>query len=229
MMELKVKIREKFGRKTKSLRKKGLIPAILYGEGIKNTPLEVSEKEFEKIYQQAGESSLILLEIEGENSKKIEVLIHDLDRDPLTGKILHVDFYHPSAKKEVTAEIPIVFKGTSPAVKEMGGILVKEIQQVEVKGLPQNLPREITVNIDCLKTFDDKIQIKDLKVPQGVKILRESEEIVANVVPPRKEEEEVIPPPEEEKVEEKAEEKIEEKPSQETGEKKEEVKEKIND
>ena len=204
MIELKAQIRDKFGQKTKSLRKQGIIPAVLYGAGIKNIPLQVDEKEFGRVFQEAGESSLISLEVEGKN-KKVQVLIHDIARDPLTGKILHVDFYHPSAKKEVEAEIPLVFEGEAPAVKDLGGTLVREIQTIEAKGLAQNLPREIKVDIGGLKTFEDRILIKDLKVPEGVKILREPEEIVALVTPPEKEEEEK--PVEEEKP---AEEKVEE-------------------
>ncbi len=200
MMELKAKIRDKFGRKTNSLRKQGVLPAVLYGEGVKNLSLGVAEKEFEKIYQEAGESSLVTLEVDTKPAKKIQVLIHDTARDPLTGRFLHVDFYHPSAQKEIEAEIPLVFEGTSLAVKELGGTLVREIQQVEVKGLAQKLPREIKISIEKLKTFEDRIVIGDLSVPEGVTILRDKEEIVALVVPPREEEEEAVA--EEEKVEE---------------------------
>jgi len=215
MISLKAKIRKEFGRKTNSLRKQGVLPVVLYGPEIKNLSLEVDEKEFEKIYREAGESSLLSLEIEGKDAKKVQVLIHDVAEDPVSGKILHVDFYHPSTKKEVTAEIPLVFEGEALAVKELGGTLVREIQTVEVKGLAQNLPREIKVNIETLKTFEDKIQIKDLKTPQGVTILKESEEMVANVAPPREEEKEV--PKEEEKPVE--EEKKEEEEKVEEGEK----------
>jgi large subunit ribosomal protein L25 len=201
MFSLKAKIREKFGRKTKSLRKKGILPAVLYGAGIKNIPLQVDEKEFTRVFQEAGESSLVKLKIEGKKLKiqEPEVLIHDIQRDPLTGRIIHVDFYHPSSRKEVEAEIPLVFEGEAPAVKDLGGTLVREIQTVEVKGLAQNLPREIKVDVGKLKTFEDRVLIKDLKVPQGVKILRDPDEIVALVTLPEKEEEEVKPV-EEEKV-----------------------------
>jgi len=213
MLSLKAKIREKVGKGLKELRKNKVLPAVLYGPEIKNLSLEVNEKEFEKVYGEAGESSLISLEV-GENPpKKWQVLIHQTARDPLKGKFLHVDFYHPSSRKEVEAEIPLVFEGEAPAVKEMGGTLVKEIQVVEVKGLAQNLPREIKVDVGRLKRFEDRISIGDLKVPEGIKILRESDEMVANVAPPVEEEEEV-PAEEAEKEEEKAEEG--EKPEEET-------------
>lgn len=196
MFSLKATIRKKRGRQTRGLRKKGVLPAVLYGEAVKNLSLEIQEKEFEKIYQEAGESSLISLEAD---AKKYEVLIHQVAKDPLKGRFLHIDFYHPSTKKEVEAEIPLVFKGEPPAVKDLGGTLVKELQQVEVKGLARNLPREIEVDVTILKAFEDRVRIKDLTIPEGVSILKNKEEIVALVVPPEKEE--VEKPVEEEKVE----------------------------
>ncbi len=211
MVSLKAKIREKFGSKNKSLRKEGFLPAILYGAEIKNFPLEVNEKEFEKVYKEAGESSLISLEIMGKGSKKLQVLIHDTARHPLTGKFLHIDFYHPSAKKEVEAEIPLVFEGEAPAEKNLEGTLIREIQTIEVKGLAQDLPKDIKINVEKLKTFDDKITVADLKIPEKITILRNKEDIVAHVMPPRKEEEEEKPAEEEKVVE-------EEKPAEEEAE-----------
>lgn len=192
MLVLEAKIRKKFGKKTKILRREGKIPAILYGEGIKNNiPLEVEEKEFKDVYHQAGESSLIVLEIKEKNAQKFRVLIYDIKKDPLEEKFLHIDFYSPSSQKQIETEIPLVFEGEPLAVKNLGGVLVKEIQKVEVKGLVQDLPREIKVDTSSLKTFDDKILIKHLKVPKKITILREPNEIVALVVPPQEEIEEV--------------------------------------
>ena len=232
MLSLKAKIREKVGKGLKELRKNKVLPAVLYGPEIKNLSLEIDEKEFEEVYGEAGESSLVSLEVldpsgrtrVGENpSKKWQVLIHQTARDPVKGKFLHVDFYHPSSRKEVEAEIPLVFEGEPPAVKELGGTLVKEIQAVEVKGLAQNLPREIKVDVRGLKRFEDRISIGDLKVPEGIKILREPDEMVANVVPPVEEEEEEVAAKEAEKEEEEKTEEEGEKPEEE---KKEEEKKK---
>ncbi len=209
MISLSAKIRKVKGKKVKSLRKEGVLPAVLYGPKIKTQNLEITLKEFEKVYQAAGESSLITLEIE---KKKLPVLIHEVQRDPLTDKVIHVDFYHPSLKEEVEATVPLIFKGESKAVKELGGTLVKNISEVKVKALPQNLPHEIRVEISQLETFEDKILVKDLKLPEGVKVLRSGEEILAFVSPPEKVEEELAKP-----IEEKLEEieKIERKPKEE--------------
>ncbi|GAH91335.1 unnamed protein product [marine sediment metagenome] len=209
MLSLSAKIRKELGKKVKNLRKKGILPGVLYGPKIETRPLEIDLKEFEKIYKEAGESSLISLEID---KKKFLVLIHEVKLDPLTKKPTHVDFYQPRLEEEVEAMVPLVFEGEAPAVKNLGGTLVKNISEVEVKALPQNLPHEIKVNIDRLKTFEDNILIKDLIVSKEVKILKEPKEVVAAVSPPEKVEEE-LEKPIEEKVEEveKVEEKVEEK------------------
>ncbi len=194
-LQLEAKKREQFGRQTKLLRAEGILPAVLYGEGIDNTSLQVNEKDFEKIFQGAGESSLIKLKInfsgsEGNSeTKEVEVLIHDIYRDPISDKFLHIDFYHPSTKKDVTVEVPIIFKGQSPAVKDLSGTLLKEIQIIEVKGLVRDLPKEIEVDIEKLKNFDDRILVKDLVLPEGVVVLRDKEEIIALISAPKKEKE----------------------------------------
>ena len=200
MVTISAKIRNVFGKKLKTLRKKGILPGVAYGPELKSTPLELDLKEFEKVYKIAGESSLISLDLKGKKEKKL-VLIREVEVDPLTERPIHVDFYHPRLKEKVTATVPLVFKGESPAVKELGGTLVKNISELEIKALPQNLLHEIEVDIGSLKTFEDDILVRDLNVPSGVKILRNPEEIIASVVPPENVEEE-LEKPIEEKVEE---------------------------
>jgi len=215
MFTISAKIRKVFGKKVKSLRKKDILPTILYGPGRKNLVLEIDLKEFEKLYKEAGESSLISLEIEGQKEKPL-VLIHEVKFDPLTLKPIHIDLYQPSLKEEVEVAVPLIFEGESKAVKELGGTLVKDILEVEIEALPQNLPKEIRVNIEKLETFEDRILISDLKIPEGVKILKKPDEIIASVLPPEKVEEELVKPIEEkieevEKVEKEKKEEVEEK------------------
>lgn len=199
MLTLSAKIRKISGKKTKTLREKGLLPAVVYGPKIEALSLELDYKKFRKIYKESGESSLISLEVE-DKKEKSSVLIHDVQRDPLSDEIIHVDFYQVPLAKEVEAKVPLIFEGEPLAVKELGGTLVKDISELEVKSLPQRLPKEIRVDTSKLKTFEDRILIKDLNLPEGVKILKNLEEVVANVSPPAKVEEE-LEKPIEEKVE----------------------------
>lgn len=222
MLNLKAKIRKEIGKKVKKLRQKGILPAVLYGPEIKNLSIELDSREFENIYKEAGESSLISLQVDND---KFSVLIHEVKKDPLTGKPIHADFYQPILTEEVEATVLIVFEGEALAIKELGGTLVREISEIEVKALPKDLPHEIKVNIDGLKTFDDEILVKDLKLPEGVTAQREPNEIIAVVTAPETEKiEEELEKPVEEKPEEveKAEEKEEEEKPEEKKEEKEE-------
>jgi large subunit ribosomal protein L25 len=212
MVELVARLREKKGKKVKSLRKKGILPAILYGPEIENLNLEVGEKEFEKVFKEVGESSLIDLLV---GEKKYKAIIHEVQRDPIEGKIIHIDFYSPSLKEKIEVKVPLVFEGVAPAVKDLGGTLVKNISEIEIQCLPDNLPKEIRVDISGLKSFQDFIFVRNLKLPEGVKVLRKEDDILAFVAPPEKVEEELEKPIEEkveevEKVEKKKEKEVEE-------------------
>ena len=196
MISLSVKIRKDFGKKTKSLRKTDKIPAVVYGPGVKNASIVIDYKDFQKVFKKAGESSLIELDIEEEKEKR-PVLIHEIQKDPVSDKFIHIDFFQASLKEEVEATVPLVFFGTALAEKDLGGTLIKNITEVEVKALPQNLPHEISVSIDGLKTFGDHIFIKDLILPKNVKVLKKPDEIIASVAEQQKIEEELEKPIEE--------------------------------
>lgn len=200
MITLSAKIRKNIGKKVKDLRKEGVLPAVLYGPKTKNTPLEVNFKEFEKIYKEAGESTLISLSINGEKKENL-VLIHSIEKDPMFSKINHVDFYQPILDKDIEVRIPLVFDGEAPAVKDFGGTLIRHILEVTVRALPQNLPHEVKINVSSLKNIGENLLIENLPVPEKVKIVNDLKEIVVSVASPEKIEEE-LEKPIEEKVEE---------------------------
>jgi large subunit ribosomal protein L25 len=188
MIKLSAKIRKEKGRKTGALREASRIPAVIYGHKIKNSIVDVDYKEFQKVYSKTGTNSLIELDVDGE--KKL-VLVHDYQKNPVTDEFIHIDFFETSAKEEVEVKIPLVFEGTSLAVKDLGGTLIKHISELHVKALPQNLPHEIKVSIETLNTFGDHIMVKDLVLPKDVKVLVKPEEIVVSVAQPAKVEEEL--------------------------------------
>jgi len=186
MLSIQAEKREIKGKKTKNLMQQGILVGILYGPKIKNINIQLKLKDFEKAYKEAGESSLISLKI---GNDKYSVLIYELKRDPITGNPVHVDFYQPILTKEVSTWVPLVFEGESLAVKDLGGTLIKETQEIEVRALPEKLPHEIKVNISRLNTFEDEILVKDLDLPEGVKVEKDPDDIIALVTPPQKEEE----------------------------------------
>jgi len=205
--------------KTQGLRKEGWIPGVLYGPKTEGVLLKVAEKEFGKVYQEAGESSLIDLNVEGNPSP---VLIREIQKEPLRGKTIHVDFYQPPLDRAIEVMVPLVFEGEALAVKDLGGTLSRNLQEVEVKALPQNLPHEIRVDTSSLATFVDKILVKDLTISADVEIVTDSEDTVAQVVPIEDVESELEKPVEEkvEEVEDAKQEKKDEKEEEENSEEK---------
>jgi large subunit ribosomal protein L25 len=194
-LNLKANSRAILGKKTKSLREVGKIPAVVFGNNQASASIELDYIPFEKIFKSAGESTLIDLELEGNKEK---VIISEIQVDPIKGKIIHADLKRVNMKKEISANIPLEFFGESKAVKEEGGIIVHNISEVEIKCLPTSLIHEIKIDISKLETFDDLIHIKDLPLPEGVEIIHhEPEDVVLMVAKPKEEkEEEVVAPTE---------------------------------
>ena len=186
MQELKAKPRKELGKKVESLRRGGLLPAVLYGEGVASQPVSVSYADFDKVYRQASESALLKLNLDG---KPFNVLIYDKKKDPLSGKFIHADFYAVRMDKEIKAKIPLRFMGESSAVKNEGGILVKVLQEVEVESLPQDLPHEINIDLGRLSQIGARLLVKEILLPGGVKILADTEGTVVLIEAPRSEEE----------------------------------------
>lgn len=191
-LQLKAEKRDVFGKRLSTFRKDGKLPAVFYGPKDKSRSFFVSAKDFKKIWKEAGESGIVELDFgpaekSGVKEKK-QVLIYDVDVDPLHGEPRHVDFYVADMTKKTTVSVPLSFEGESPAVKSLGGVLVKVFHELEVEALPAELPSEIEVDISSLKTFEDKITVSDLKVSQGVEILAEPDEAIALVEEPKEEE-----------------------------------------
>jgi len=184
---LKAEIRDLLGKKVKNLRTQGKIPAVLYGKDFKNLHLAINMTEFERVLVQAGTSTIVDLEIEGNEPAKI--LLHEPQHDAVTEQILHADLYKVNMKEEIRTEIPLEFVGSSAAVDELEGNLITNKDALEVKCLPGNLVSSIKVDISALKTFEDIIKLSDLGIPEGIEVLADSEEIIAQVTPPRSEEE----------------------------------------
>lgn len=172
------------------LRKQGVLPAVVYGRSEESTPISVNRKDFEKVFRAAGESSVITLTGLGDAK---EALIHEVSVHAVSGVPLHADFYAIQKGQTVTVSVPLEFEGVSPAVKDLGGILVKVMYEIEMEVLPKDLPHAITVDISKLATLDDQIKIADLSLPSSAIITLDADEVVAMISVAKEEEEETAP------------------------------------
>lgn len=192
---LKAEKRTILGRKVKSLRAQGLIPANLFGKKITSLAVTVNQSDFHKVHQEVGETGLVDLLV-GKIAKP--VLISNLQLDPVSGSVLHVDFHQVDLKEKVTAPVPVELIGESPAEKQGLGNVVQQINEIEVEALPTDLPENLKADLSLLTEVDQAILAKDLKYDSSKVTLQiDPNQIIAKVEPPQKEEE-IAPKPAEE-------------------------------
>jgi large subunit ribosomal protein L25 len=177
--------RNVLGKQVKKLRGSGQVPGILYGHDVSPQPVAVKLSELETTYRTAGESALVDLTLDGGNP--IKVLIQDVQFNPLSHKLEHVDFHQVRMDEKLVTDIPLQFVGEAPAVKGLGGILVRNVTHIKVECLPKDLVHEIKVDISRIVEFNKAIEIKDLDIPAGLKVMALPDEVVVLVAPPRTE------------------------------------------
>lgn len=168
-----------------AIRRSGAIPAILYGHGIDPQNLEVDSRKFQKLFTGAGYTTMVTLSIEG--GAEHPVFIRDVQIHPLKSTITHIDFYKVRMDEAITAKVPLKFIGESTAVKNLSGIFVRNMDELEVEALPKDMPHDIEVDISALVDFENALHVKDIKLPQGVTTHKDAEEVIALVQPPRSE------------------------------------------
>lgn len=191
-MELQIAVdaRVASGKQNRHLRASGYVPGVVYGRGAESVPVQVEAKTLETLYRAAGRTSIVQLQVAGDAPRS--VIITGLQRHPLTGRALHVDFFLVDLKQKMEVEVPLTFAGEAPAVAQTGGTLLTNLSRVRVRALPSEIPHEVSVDVSGLVDLDAAIHVRDLVVGEGVQILAEGDELVAKVLPPRVEEEPVI-------------------------------------
>lgn len=186
MQQLSAKKRTTTGKRVASLRKQDEIPAVVYGHGVDNRNITLARRVFQKVFAEAGESSLVDLAID--DNTAVKVLVHDVQFDVHSGQPLHVDFFQVKMDEKLEADVPLNFVGESHAIKGLGGVLVRAFDHVRIECLPQDLIHELNVDISSLVDFEAAIRVSDIAVPKGVIMLSHAEDVVAKVQPPRAEE-----------------------------------------
>jgi large subunit ribosomal protein L25 len=160
------------------LRAEGFIPAVYYGAGIPSTAVAVNEIEFMKAYRETGETGTISIKTDKES---VSTLIHQIQKDPVKGTPLHIDFLVIDMKKPIEVAIPVEFTGTAEAEKAGLGVIVKVLHEIEVRALPNELPHEIIVDVTPLATLESNILAGDIVLPKGVELVTDAAEVVASV------------------------------------------------
>lgn len=181
-ISLKYQKRDVLGRKVKKLRLEGLIPANVFGKNITSEAISITNEDFSEVFEKAGETQII--DLDGK-----PVLVSNIQKNPITDEVLHVDFRQVDLKEKIEAKVPVEVIGESPAEKLGLGTVVQQIDELEVEALPADLPEKIEVDSSILSEVDQAIYVKDLKVDSKVTVLTDAESIVVKVEPPQKEEE----------------------------------------
>ena len=188
-LELTLDARAAQGKANKRLRREGFVPGVVYGKGEDSTNVQVEAKTFEVLYRAAGKTSVVKFRLPGA-SRATSGFIKSVQRHPLSGRALHVDYYLVNLKVEMEVDVPLVFTGEAPAVEATGGTLLHNMSSIHVKALPTDIPHEIVVDVSVLKSLDVAIHVRDLNLNRDlVNVMTDGETLVATVVPPRVEEE----------------------------------------
>lgn len=185
--KLEANRRTVLGKQNRRLRREGLLPAVIYGSEFGSFPIELDRRTASRLLARVSRSTLIELEVD---KQPHTVLVREIQRDPLRGRLVHVDFLKVRMDVRIRAEVPIELVGEAPAAKIAGGVLVTGVDAIEVEALPADLPDRVTVDLEALANIDDSITVADLFVGENVRILTELTELVARVI---YEAEEIIP------------------------------------
>lgn len=164
--------------KASDVRKQGFVPGVCYGKGFESKPVKIEYQSFRKLFREVGSSQVFNLSIDGE---KIPVLVQEIDYHPLTDQFDHVDFMQVNMKEKVDATVPIEIVGQSPAIKNFNAVISMAKQEIEVRCLPMDIPREIVVDVSSLENIGDSVSVGDLKIDSNVEILEDLEDTVLSI------------------------------------------------
>jgi large subunit ribosomal protein L25 len=180
-IELSAERRTVTGKKVNQLRRNGLIPAVVYGHNVAATSIQVDERVFGQLLTRAGMNRLIHIQLDA--GEAVVALVRDIQREPISQRIRHIDFQAVSMTEPIVTSVPIVLHGEAPAT-DGGGILLQSMDSLEIRALPSNLISQVVVDVSSLVDFDAAIYVRDLELPGNVEVLANAEDMVAKVAPP---------------------------------------------
>jgi len=184
-VQLSVTPRDVLGKKVAALRRQGLTPANVYGRNLESRAVQVETVVLTHLLRSAGRNVIVDLRIEDEDSPR-PVMLRGVQRDPVTSRLLHVDFYQVSLTQKMRTEVPLTLVGDAPAVAELGGILLQSLDNIMVEALPGDIPVHLEVDVSGLSRFDDAVHVRELPIDlTKVHVITDAEIVVAKVAAPR--------------------------------------------
>jgi len=183
-LELRAVVRAEIGRQARGLRKHGLIPGAVYRHGNDTLHVTLESDAFSRVYRRAGTARPVDLTVEG--IPPMQVLVHKVDRHPITAHVRHVVLLELRMTEKVTVEIPVRFLNEAPAVADHGATVLTQCDRVRVSALPADLPTHLDADLSALRAVHDTLRVGDLPAPANVTVLNDPDEVVASAAPPVK-------------------------------------------
>lgn len=179
--ELKAKRREVAGKRVRFIRRQGMIPANLYGPNLESIALEIETAPLRRMLTKVGRNALINLKVDHDKKSRM-VMVRDIQHDPLTDALLHVDFFQPVMTHKIKADVPLQFIGEAPAARSRRAIMIENLTALHVEALPAALPRHIEVDLSVLRELEEAIHVRDIRPPEGVEILSDPDQVIVKVM-----------------------------------------------
>jgi large subunit ribosomal protein L25 len=190
---LKVNKRDVMGKKTRFLRREGQTPAHLFGHGVESLALQCDTTELQHTIARKGTTRLITIKVGGEKEAR-SVFIREIQRDALTGTLIHVDLYQVNKSEKVKVALPIIFVGNAPALKQKNNIIEHIVNELDVESLPDDLPPQIEIDLSVLTEVNQAISVRDIKLKPGVTIEAPPDQLIVKITQVAEEKEEVVAP-----------------------------------
>lgn len=179
-----VAARSEFGKRSKRLRREGVLPANVYGRGLESVAVQLPRRGAEALLAEHGLNALIEIAVEGEDGQR-PVVVRSVQRHPLTRELQHLDFYQVDLARTMQAQVPVTLTGEAPAVHTYQGILITGLDHVAVEALPADIPSHVELSVDGLDELDAQLTVADLRVAEGVRVLTEPGIMLARIARPR--------------------------------------------
>ena len=190
-IELQTTSRETLGKKVRFLRRQGITPVHLFGHDVESLALQCDTAQLQRVLAQAGKTRLVSLQLD-QGKKPRNVLIREIQREPQSGELLHIDFYQVRAEEKTRVEVPIVLVGEAPALKLKENMVAQELNSLTVECLPTDIPASVEVDVSSLAEVDQAIRVKDIALGEEVTVLNDPDLVAVKISFRHIEKEEVV-------------------------------------